>query len=242
MNSEQGRYDASLSPTRSRNISRAKSEPHRTRSSWDSSKNSPNSRRTKSCRSEIDMALMSEQNREKLIEAFLPDLRRNHTRMGYLHRVRPFNLNQENLKTVQIRAKTASYNRDLREHSDVSLGCGRKAANSTMPRPRWAVKSLPVNSANDTLFPDAPPQMVAFVKRQQWNYSDGRISLDRPLPKRSLDKWISYVCLGISTRTKYWVAHGKDVCFWGGEDNRKGMNVFACKSAGQIQTQRHRGD
>lgn len=132
---------------------------------------------------------MSEQNREKLIEAFLPDLRKNHTRMGYSHRVRPFNLNQEKLKTVQIRAKTSSYNRDLREHSDVSLGCGRKAANSTTPRPRWAVKPLPVNSANDTLiFPDAPPQMIAFVKRQQWNYIDGRISHDRPLPKRSLDK------------------------------------------------------
>ncbi|CAH3044986.1 unnamed protein product [Porites evermanni] len=171
--------------------SRAKSEPsknQRTRSSWNSSIHSPDSRRTKSCRSEIDMTLMSEQNREKLIEAFLPDLRKNHTRMGYLHRVRPFNLNQENLKTVQIRAKSLSYNRDLREHSDMSLGCGRKAANSTTPRPRWAVKPLPVNSANDRLCPEEPPQMVAFVKRQQWNYSDKRASLDRALPKRSLDK------------------------------------------------------
>lgn len=191
MNLDHGRIDASLPPSRTQSISRAKSEPSRTRktrSSRESTTDSPDSRRTKSCRSEIDMTLMSEQNREKLIEAFLPDLRKNHTRMGYSHRVRPFNLNQEKLKTVQIRAKTSSYNRDLREHSDVSLGCGRKAANSTTPRPRWAVKPLPVNSANDTLFPDAPPQMIAFVKRQQWNYIDGRISHDRPLPKRSLDK------------------------------------------------------
>lgn len=191
MNLNQGRLEASLPPSRTANISRAKSEPFRsrkTRSLRDSSTNSPDLRRIKSCRSEIDMLLMSEQNREKLIEAFLPDLRKNHTRMGYLHRVLPFNLNQEKLKTVQIRAKTASYNRDLREHSDISLGCGRKAANSTTPRPRWAVKPLPINSANDTLFPDVPPQMTAFVKRQQWNYSDGRIFLDRPLPKRSTDK------------------------------------------------------
>ena len=191
MNAEHGRYSDSSSSTRTEIRSRAKSEPFRTRkthSSWNSSTHSPDSRRTKSCRSEIDMTLMSEQNRDKLIEAFLPDLRKNHTRMGYLHRVRPFNLNQENLKTIQIRAKTASYNRDLREHSDISLGCGRKAANSTTPRPRWSVKPLPVSSANDRLCPDAPPQMVAFVKRQQWNYSDGRTSLDRPLPKRSLDK------------------------------------------------------
>ena len=185
------RFEASSPPSRTQNISRTKSEPARTRkthSSWNSSTNSPDSRRIKSCRSEIDMSLMSEHNREKLIEAFLPDLRKNHTRMGYLHRVRPFNLNQEKLKTVQIRAKTASNSRDLREHSDISLGCGRKAANSTTPRPCWAVKPLPVNSANDTLFPDAPPQMIAFVKRQQWNYNDGRLLLDRPLPKRSLDK------------------------------------------------------
>lgn len=186
-----GRSEVSLSPTRGHNRSRANSEPFRTRkplSVWESSRNSPDSRQTKSCRSEIDMSVMDGQNRERLIEAFLPDLRKNHTRMGYLHRGRPFNLNQEKLKTVQIRAKTASYNRDLREHSDVSLGCGRKAANSTTPRPRWAVKPLPMNSANDRLCPDAPPQMVAFVKRQLWNYSDGRSCLYRPLPKRSLDK------------------------------------------------------
>ena len=190
-NMDHGRYGDSSSPTGTEIRSRAKSEPFRTRkthSSWNSSTHSPDSRRTKSCRSEIDMTLMSEQNREKLIEAFLPDLRKNHTRMGYLHRVRPFNLNQENLKTIQIRAKTASYDRDLREHCDTSLGCGRKAANSTNPWPRWAVKPLPVNSANDRLCPDVSPQMVAFVKRQQWNYSDARTSLDRPLPKRSLDK------------------------------------------------------
>ncbi|KAL9971174.1 hypothetical protein ACROYT_G023665 [Oculina patagonica] len=193
MNLADGRSEVSLSPTRRQNRSRAHSEPFRTRktrSVWNSSRNSgsPDSRQTKSCRSEIDMTLMNEQNREKLIETFLPDLRKNHTRMGFLHRVRPFNLNQEKLKTVQIRAKTASYNRDLREHSDISFGCGRKAANSITPRPRWAVKPIPMNSANDRLCPDAPPQMVAFVKRQQWNYSDGRLSLDRPLPKRSLDK------------------------------------------------------
>ena len=192
MNMDDGHYGVLFSPTRTETKSRAKSEPsknQRARSSWNSSIHSPDSRRTKSCRSEIDMTLMSEQNRDKLIEAFLPDLRKNHTRMGYLHRVRPFNLNQENLKTVQIRAKSLSYNRDLREHSEMSLGCGRKAANSTTPRPRWAVKPLPVNSANDRLCPDEPPQMVAFVKRQQWNYSDKRASLDRALPKRSLDKW-----------------------------------------------------
>lgn len=183
-----GLTEVSSSPTRRQNRSRAKSEPSRTRdtrSVWDSS---PDSRRTKSCRSEIDMTMMNEQNRERLIEAFLPDLRKNHTRMGYLHRVRPFNLNQERLKTVQIRAKTASNSRDLREHSNISLGRGRKAANSTTPRPKWAVKPIPMNSANDSLCPDAPPQMVAFVKRQQWNYRDGRLSLNRPLPKRSLDK------------------------------------------------------
>ena len=187
-----GRSEVSLSPTRRHNRSRANSEPFRTRttlSGLESSRNSPDSRQTKSHRSEIDMTMMNEQNRERLIEAFLPDLRKNHTRMGYMHRGRPFNLNQEKLKTVQIRAKTASYKRDLREHSDVSLGCGRKAAaNSTTPRPRWAVKPLPMNSANDRLCPDVPPQMVAFVKRQQWNYSDGRSSLHRPLPKRSLEK------------------------------------------------------
>ncbi|KAJ7393373.1 hypothetical protein OS493_006344 [Desmophyllum pertusum] len=187
-----GRSELSLSPTRRQsNRSRAHSEPLRTGktgSVWDSSRISPDSRQTKSCRSEIDMTVMNEQNRDRLIEAFLPDLRKNHTRMGYLHRVRPFNMNQEKLKTVQIRAKTASYNRDLREHSNRSLGCGRKAANSTTPRPKWAVKPIPMNSANDRLCPDAPPQMVAFVKRQQWNYSDGRLSLDRPLPKRSFDK------------------------------------------------------
>lgn len=178
----------SSSPVRRKNSSRANSEPlriHDTQSMLDSSHDS---RRTKSCRSELDMTVMNENNRERLIEAFLPDLRKNHTRMGYIHRVRPFNLNQEKLKTVQIRAKTASYNRDLREHSNMSLGRGRKAANSTTPRPKWAVKPIPMNSANDRLCPDVPPQTLAFVKRQQWNYSDGRSFLDRPLPKRSPDK------------------------------------------------------
>lgn len=189
MNLADGRSEVSPPSTRRQNRSRANSEPFRTRKTRSVWNLSPDSRQThKSCRSEIDMTLMSEQNREKLIEAFLPDLRKNHARMGFLHRVRPFNLNQEKLKTVQIRSKTASYNRDLREHSDISLGCGKKAANSTTPRPRWAVKPIPMNSANDRLCPDAPPPMVTFVKRQQWNYSDGRLCLDRPLPKRSLDK------------------------------------------------------
>lgn len=158
-------------------------------SSWkDASKLSSDPRLTKSCRSEMNMSLLSENNREKLIKTFLPDLRKNHTRMAYCYRVQPFNLNQEKLKTVQIRAKTASYNRDLREHKEISLGHGRKAANSTSPRPCWTVKPLPLNSANDSLFPDAPPHMAVFVKRQEWNFRDGRISLKRPLPKRSLDK------------------------------------------------------
>lgn len=225
---DDGHYGVLFSPTWTETKSRAKSEPsknQRTRSSWNSSIHSPDSRRTKSCRSEIDMTLMSEQNREKLIDAFLPDLRKNHTRMGYLHRVRPFNLNRENLKTVQIRAKSLSYNRDLREHSEMSLGFGRKAANSTTPRPRWAVKPLPVNSANDRLCPDEPPQMVAFVKRQQWNYSDKRVSLDRALPKRSLDKWTYMPDTRISY---YFTTRMNDEVLWGDSNFRVcGRNPLA---------------
>ena len=108
--------------------------------------------------------------------------------MGYLYRVQPFNLNQEKLRTVQIRAKTAPSNRDLREHKYGLLGYGKKAANSTTPRPCWAVKPLPFNSANEALFRDATPQMIVYVKQQKWNFSDGREFLDRPLPKRSNDK------------------------------------------------------
>lgn len=145
-------------------------------------------RRTKSCRSELDMSLMNEQNREKLIEAFLPDIRRIHARMGYSHRVRPFNLNQEKLKTVQIRAKTSWLRSELREHSDHTLGSGAKAANSTTPRPAWDVKELPINSVNDRLFPGDTPVLTAYVKRQDWNYKDLRSSLDRPLPKTTRDK------------------------------------------------------
>lgn len=178
----------STSPARITNSSRARSEPFRTHDTHSMLGSPPNSRWTKSCRSELDMTVMNEHNRERLIEAFLPDLRKNHTRMGYIHRVQPFNLNQEKLRTVQIRAKTASYNRDLREHSNISLGRGRKAANSTTPRPKWAVKPIPMNSSNDRLCPDITPQTVAFVKRHQWSYSDGRSFLDRPLPKRSPDK------------------------------------------------------
>ena len=187
----EGHYVSSLT-TRKQNVFGTHSEPNSIRgkspSPWDPLLNTWASRKTKSCRSEMNLTEMNIHNRDKLIEAFLPDLRRQHIRMGFTHRVRPFNLNQEKLKTVQIRAKTASYDRDLREHSDISLGLGRKAANNTTPNATWAVKPLPVNTANDRLCPDDSPRLLAFVKRQHWNYSDGRLMLKRPLPKRSCDK------------------------------------------------------
>ena len=191
MSLQRGRLETALVHSQTLDASRARSCTERTNKtlSWrDKSKYSPDPRRTKSCRSKIDMSLLNENNREKLLAAFLPDLRKNHTRMGYLYRVQPFNLNQEKLRTVQIRAKTAPSNRDLCEHKYGLLGYGRKAANSTTPRPCWAVKPLPFNSANDALFRDATPQMIVYVKQQKWNFSDGREFLDRPLPKRSTDK------------------------------------------------------
>ena len=157
----------------------------RTRSQTHSDVNT--SKMSRSCRSELDMRLMSERNREKLLDAFLPDIRHIHTRMGYTHRVSPFNLNRENLKTVQIRAKTAWYNqRELREHPNVTLGSGSKAANSVTPRPAWGYKALPINHMNDRLFPYDVQNYSAYVKRQRWD-TDLRGS-ERPLPRKLLGK------------------------------------------------------
>lgn len=145
------------------------------------------SRMTESSRSELDMSLISDRNREKLIDAFLPDIRRIHTRMGYTLKVNPFNLNQEKLKTVQIRAKTSFYNhRDLRENRNVTLGSGSKAANSVTPRPSWGYKSLPMNHTNDKLFPNDTQSFSAYVKRQRWD-SDLR-GTQRPVPRKLLEK------------------------------------------------------
>ena len=148
-------------------------------------------RTANSRRSELDMSSMSEQNREKLLETFLPDIRRIHARMGYTQPVRPFNLNQENLKTVQLRAKTrGSVTRRamLREHSEFALGSGVKAANSTLPQPAWDVKELQINGMNDRLFPGQAQALTAYVKKQDWSYKDLRNLLDRPLPKKTRDK------------------------------------------------------
>jgi hypothetical protein len=139
------------------------------------------------CRSALDLESISEQNRERLLDAFLPDIRRIHSRMGYEYRVRPFNLNHERLKSVQIRAKTAWDYRHLREHCDETLGHGGKAATSITPRPAWVAKELPVNSMNDKLFPEEGPSMCAYVKRQLWDYRDRRY-MQRATPKRSHNK------------------------------------------------------
>lgn len=140
-----------------------------------------------SCRSALDLGSINEQNRERLLDAFLPDIRRVHSRMGFEYRVRPFNLNQERLKSVQIRAKTAWDYRHLREHSDETLGHGGKAATSITPRPAWVAKELPVNSMNDKLFPEEGPAMYAYVKTQLWDYKDKRY-MQRATPKRAHNK------------------------------------------------------
>ena len=141
----------------------------------------------KSCYSALDLRSIGEQNRERLLDAFLPDIRQIHSRMGYEYRVRPFNLNQEKLKSVQIRAKTAWDYRYLREHPDQTLGHGGKAATSITPRPAWVVKELPVNSMNDNLFPEEGPTMCAYIKRPLWYYKDRRY-MQRATPKRSHNK------------------------------------------------------
>ena len=143
--------------------------------------------RTKSYRSEMDITDMSERNKTKLLDIFLPDIRRLHTRIGYTQRVNSFNLNQENLKTVQLRGKTAwCKERQLKEHRDVTLGSGRKAANSVSPRPCWGYKSLPIYYMNDRLFSNNGQSYSAYVKRQLWA-SDMRGS-ERPLPRSQFGK------------------------------------------------------
>lgn len=159
-----------------------------TRSESKNSKNSKRMNSSRSCRSEMDLVSMGEQNRERLLDAFLPDIRRVHARMSYEHRVRPFNLNHEGLKNVQIRAKTAGEPRYLREHRDETLGRGRKAASNITPRPAWLVKDVPVNAVQDRLFPGEGPAMYAYVKRQQWDYIDRRTGMKRVLPKRTHTK------------------------------------------------------
>lgn len=142
---------------------------------------------TKLCRSEMNMTVMSEQNKEKLFDIFLPDIRRMHTQIGYTHRVDTFNLNQENLHTVQIRAKTAwCKERELKEHHDVTLGSGGTAANSVTPRPCWGYKALPSNHMNGRLFLNDTQSYSAYVKRQRW-YIDTRGS-QRPLPRNQYGK------------------------------------------------------
>lgn len=144
---------------------------------------------SRSCRSELDLASISEANREKLLDAFLPDIRRVHARMSFEHRTRPFNLNHEGLKNVQIRAKTAAgEQRFLREHRDETLGRGRKAASNITPRPAWVVKDVSINAVHERLFPGEGPTMYAYVKRQQWDYIDRRPGMKRVLPKRSHTK------------------------------------------------------
>lgn len=143
---------------------------------------------SRSCRSELDLVSIGENNREKLLAAFLPDIRRVHSKMSYEHRVRPFNLNHERLKSVQIRAKTAGDARQLRETRNETLGRGRQAASNITPRPAWIVKDVPVNAIHDRLYPGEGPTMYAYVKRQQWDYRDRRPGMKRVLPKRSHTK------------------------------------------------------
>lgn len=140
----------------------------------------------------LDINALSLKNREKLIRTFLPDIERAQARLGYVHKVTPFNYNQEHFKTVEVRRRPAVYTRPLYD-SKVLMKLGLKAANEMEPRPMWAIKPL-MQSEKSVVNPSE--EYTVFTRFYPWRYREeekdnyqyknvGRISAtmsDRTLP------------------------------------------------------------
>jgi len=118
--------------------------------------------------SKLDIKSIEASNRTKLLRAFLPDIQRTHAQMGYRHRVLPFSLTEQRLKTVQIVRRPLETWRPVAE-APKRLPQGRKAANEVEPRPKWVAKPLPVN---EKLFINPNEVFTTYVRRYPWIYRE----------------------------------------------------------------------